>query len=170
MTLKTAYWDYMKVPYFEIEVFLKKENRKIGTEYHKMCGQRTIRSEKFPQAEFIIMDALIPESIGPYKKRYKYYIGNALPRTDPHQYRPSEDYEVLNAATVQNTDGSEIETVLTIDSRFFKKFQETKVTSDAIEEPVNKWLEILNSPAVIAIAIAIVLFVIGTQVLPNFMR
>jgi hypothetical protein len=113
------------------------------------------------------MDALIPESVGSYKKRLKYYIGNALPRTDPHQYRPSEDYEVLNAVTVQNADGSESENVLTVDSRFFKKFQETKITTDIIAEPVNKWLELLNSGPVWIIALAILAFVVGTMVLPN---
>jgi hypothetical protein len=68
---------------------------------------------------------------------------------------------------VQNADGSESENVLTVDSRFFKKFQETKITTDIIAEPVNKWLELLNSPFLIMIGIAILLFVVGTMVLPN---
>ena len=169
MSLKTAYYDFLKTPYYEVEIFLKKENKRIAVEYFRMNGQRTIRSKKYPQAEFIVPTALIPDSIG-YKKRLKYYIGNAYPRTDPWQYHPSEDYEVLNAATVQNDDGSEKEHVLTIDSQFLKKFMETRVTEQIIAEPVNKWLEILQSPAVMILVLAILAFVIGTQVLPNFTR
>jgi hypothetical protein len=169
MTLKTAYYDFMKKPYYEIEIFLKKENKRIGTEYFSMNGQTTIQSKQFPQARFIVPDGLIPDSLG-YKKRLKYYIGNAFPRVDPYQYRPSEDYEVLNAATVHNEDGSESETVLTIDSRFLKKFMETKITSEIIAEPVNKWLELLNSPVLYIIAFAILIWVVGTQILPNLGR
>ena len=161
MSWKTAYYEFMKRPYYEMELYSKKENKRIGVEYFKMNGQSTFNSKQFP-CSYIIPPGMIPDSIG-YRKRLKYYVDNAFPRCDPRQYRPSEDYEVLNAAVVQNEDGTEKETVLTIDSRFFKKLNETRFAGEIIAEPPDKWAWL--QPIILAGVVLFGLYILLSQVM-----
>ena len=161
MTLIESYYNFMKKPYYELEFFID-ENRRIGTEYFPVNGQTIIKSKKYKELAFYIPKAYSPDIIG-YKRRVKFYVENAFPRVDPGTYAPTEDYEILLEGTKDETGKMQF---IVARSDFFRKINETKITSEIIAEPPGKW-DWLNSPVVLLLAIAAVIAVTGMFLIPG---
>ena len=143
MSLTESYYNFMKKPYYEVEIFID-ENRRIATEIHPVNGQTTINSKQFKGKSFYIPKSYNPDIIG-YKRRVKFFVENAFPRVDPGTYWPSEDYEVLTEIRAPDTINAQGELVkgeiqyLSARSDFLGKIMETKITEEIIAEPPNKW-------------------------------
>ena len=151
MALIEAYYNFMKIPYYELEFFID-ENRRIGTEYHKVNGQTVIPSKKYKDLAFYIPKSYNPDIIG-YKRRVKYFVENMFPKVEPGTYAPSEDYEILMEG-VKNEKGET--QFLVARSDFFRKIVETKITSEIIAEPPDKWAWL--QPVLIIAAVGLVLY------------
>ena len=161
MPLIESYYNFMKIPYYELEFFID-ENRRIGTEYHKVNGQTIIPSKKYKDLAYYIPKAYNPDIIG-YKRRVKFYVENMFPRVDAGTYAPTEDYEILMEG-VKNEEGET--QYLVARSDFFRKIVETKITSEIIAEPPDKWAWL--QPILMAGVVIIGLYVLFTTLRGSF--
>ena len=150
-----SYYNFMKVPYYELEFYID-ENRRIGTEYHKVNGQTIIKSKKFPDKAFYIPKSYNPDIIG-YKRRVKFFVENTFPRVDPGTYAPAEDYEILIEG-IKNEKGET--QYLVARSDFFRKVVETKFVDEIIAEPPDKWAWL--QPILILVVVIIGIYVLFT--------
>ena len=170
MSLTESYYNFMKIPYYEIEIFVD-ENRRIATEIFPMNGQVRFHSKKFKGHSYLIPKSFNPDIIG-YKRRVKFFVENAFPRVDPGTYYPSEDYEVLTEVKLPDKKDPETGEVikgetqyLSVSSAFTDFVYETKIAEEIIAEPVNKWEAFL--PLLYGILILVGIYMFFGVVLPG---
>ena len=170
MSLTESYYNFMKIPYYEIEIFID-ENRRIATEIFPVNGQVSIKSKKFKGKSYFIPKSYNPDIIG-YKRRVKVFVENASPRVDPGTYWPSEDYEVLSEVKTPDIINPETGEVikgetqyLSYPSDFLGKFMETLVIEEIIAEPPDKWAWL--QPIIFGAMILIGIYMFFGVVLPG---
>jgi hypothetical protein len=178
--LKEFFWVGKRTPYYKMEYFIDEDNRKLASEIFPVTGQASVKSKKFPDKEFIIPKSYQPDVIG-VQRRIKYYVENAFPRVDTHQYIPSDTYEVLSEIVYERPDLSSIDPnepdpfknlaytrekkYKTLRSDFLRLFCENKITSQIMAEPKDKWAALVPV-LILGIIVAGVLIFFGV-VWPN---
>lgn len=170
-------------PYYKFEYFIDEDNRKLGSEIFPVAGQEIIESKRFKDKSFYIPKSYHPDVLG-LQRRIKYYVDNAFPIIDNHQYYPSVSHEILTEVEIAGPETIETvtqdpftgrnitvkEPVITrtykaIRSDFLKIWSRERSAKQIMAEPVDKWAQLVPV-LVLAIIVAGVLIFFGV-IWPN---